>query len=98
MTPTHGAPATSRWRRDERTLWRSGPGASVVVLSAHDRVPRSLEGTAAVLWAALETARRPSELAARLAREFDADQDVVRSDVDAVVAQLAEAGLLRELP
>ena len=98
MTPTGGTPATSRWRRDERTLWRSGPGTSVVVLGARDLVPRSLHGTGAVLWAAFETPLCARELAARLAPEFDADQDVVRGDVDALVEQLAEAGLLRGLP
>ena len=94
MTSTRGTPAPSRWRRDERALWRSGPGTSIVVLGAHDQIPKSLHGTAAMVWAAFATPRSAQELAAYLALEFDADEDVVRRDVEDLVL----AGLLRELP
>ena len=90
--------ALPRWGRDERTLWRGGPGSFVVVLGPADAEPRSLRGTGAALWATLDRPRTVEEIATRLATEFDADPDVVRSDVEPVIAQLADVGAIRVVP
>jgi len=98
VSSSMSGPSPRRWRRDERTLWRVGPGSVVVVLGPHDATPRSLRDTGAALWAALDRPRSVHEVAARLAAEFDADPDVVRRDVEPVVAQLVETGALRAFP
>jgi len=86
-----------RWRRDERTLWRAGPGAVVVLLGPRDTGPRSLRGTGAALWSALDgPPRSVQEVAGRLATEFRADPDAVRRDVDPIIAELARVGVLVE--
>jgi len=83
-----------RWRRDERTLWRAGPGRIVVFLD-HDATPRSLRDTGAALWALLDRPRTMQEIETLLAAEFVADPDVVRRDIEHVITQLGEAGAIR---
>ena len=91
-----GEGASPRWERDPAVLWRFGP--ELVVFLAPDSVaPTSLSGTGVALWAALDQPRTVRELAARLAAEFGADPDVVESDIEPVVANLAAIGVLRPL-
>lgn len=90
-----GGATPVRWRRDERALWRAGPGRVVVVLDRHDEAPRALRGRGAELWALLDRPRTVSELETLLSAEFDADPEVVRRDVEQAITQLGEAGLLR---
>jgi hypothetical protein len=86
-----------RWERDERTLWRQAPG-SVVLLAPHDGEPTVLRTTGVALWAALDRPRTVPEIVSLLAAEFDAVPEVVRRDVEPVIARLAESGALRTIP
>ena len=83
-----------RWERDVRTLSRSAPGF-VVLLGPDDSDPIVLRGTGLALWAALDRRQSTDELAARLGTEFDTDRAAIRSDIEAVIARLHAAGVLR---
>jgi hypothetical protein len=97
VPPAAARGAVARWARDERVLWRLGPGF-VVLLAPGDAAPISLRGTGVALWAALDRPRTVPEVVAQLAGEFDADPDVVRPDIEPVIARLAEAGAIRSVP
>jgi hypothetical protein len=86
--------ATCRWERDERTLSRSSPGV-VVLLGPEDGEPLVLRGTGVALWASLDRPQNIDELADRLAADFDAEREAVRSDIVPVLARLHAAGLVR---
>ncbi|MGH8976994.1 MAG: PqqD family protein [Acidimicrobiia bacterium] len=86
--------ATHPWRRDERTLSRSAPGR-VVLLGPDGDDPIVLRGTGVALWRALDRPQSTDELTISLAKEFDANPDAVRSDIEPVLAQLSAAGVLR---
>jgi pyrroloquinoline quinone biosynthesis protein D len=55
----------------------------------------SLTGTARAIWNLLDGTRDRPALIADLAQRFDASQETVTRDVDAFLAELAEAGLLK---
>jgi hypothetical protein len=86
-----------RWERDHRTLSRSAPGV-VVLLGPDGGDPILLRGTGVALWRALDRPQTTDQLARRLAAEFDADAEAVRSDIDPVMERLDGVGVLRAVP
>lgn len=54
-----------------------------------------LDGVGSSIWSALERGVRAADLAAELAREYDAPLDVLTRDCDAFVADLQRRGLLK---
>jgi Coenzyme PQQ synthesis protein D (PqqD) len=85
------------WARDERVLWRAAPGL-VVVLGPHAKEPISLRGSAVPLWATLDRPQNVADVVERLAPAFSADPDIIRADIEPVIARLAQVGALRRAP
>jgi hypothetical protein len=96
MGGTTGGAVGPRWERDERVLWRRGPG-SVVLLCPGSEAPISMRGTGLALWAALERPRSLAELARYLAAEYATDAAIVQRDIEPVVATLAASGAVRRV-
>jgi hypothetical protein len=96
MGGTTGGAVEARWERDERVLWRRGPGW-VVLLCSGSEAPISVRGAGVALWAALDRPRSLAELARHLAAEFAADSAIVRRDIEPVVATLAASGAVRRV-
>jgi len=57
-----------------------------------------LSDTASRIWEGLADGRDPDELTTSLAATYGTDQDVVRRDVDRLVADLLDRGLLEQRP
>ena len=55
----------------------------------------NLNETGAFLWKALETGATKEELLAKLTAEYDVDEDTAKKDIDAFVAKLEEAKLIK---
>jgi len=56
----------------------------------------SLSGTGADIWRLIDGSRDRETLVAALAKDFDADEQRIAADVDALLRQLRETGLLAE--
>ena len=54
----------------------------------------SLSGTSAEIWRLIDGSRDRGALVAALAAEFDADEHRIAADVDALLIQLRDSGLL----
>lgn len=76
----------------------TGEGQRIVALNLVDpgASPFALEGTAAVVWAAVADAGEITldALLSRLYDEFDADESTIRNDVERLVGDLTARGLL----
>lgn len=68
-----------------------------MVLAPDDTTPTSLRGTGVALWSALEQPGTLADLAERLAVEFRADPEAVRTDLEPVIDRLADAGVIRQV-
>ncbi len=66
----------------------------VVLLNLKDGTFFSLTGTAAVIWPLIDGTRSRAALLSDLAQAHDAEETVIAPDLDAFLAQLAEAGFL----
>ena len=55
----------------------------------------NLNETGAFLWKALETGATKEDLLAKLTAEYDVDEDTAKKDIDAFVAKLEEAKLIK---
>ena len=55
----------------------------------------NLNETGAFLWKALETGATKEELLEKLTAEYDVDEDTAKKDIDAFVAKLEEAKLVK---
>lgn len=53
-----------------------------------------LDAVGTRVWAVLAATGRPSEAVATILREFDATEEQVSADVERLIAELAEAGLV----
>ena len=54
-----------------------------------------LNGTGAVIWAAMNDGLEPPQMAERLANGFDVTVEQARADVDAFIESLVSRGLIR---
>jgi hypothetical protein len=88
----------TRWRRDERTLWRAAPGARVVLLPPGAERAACLSGTGAAVWDELASSCDLGDLSRRLGERYGADPAQVREDVRRLVDELAGLGAIRSEP
>jgi hypothetical protein len=66
----------------------------VVLLNLQDGTFFSLTGTAALIWPLIDGSRDRAALLAELALTYGTESAAIAPDVDAFLAQLAEAGFL----
>ena len=66
----------------------------VLVVDPKTREVHLLNSTATRIWDLLETPRTPDELLAALTQEFDAPADSLRADVQALLGELGQKGLV----
>lgn len=85
---------TLRLRRDGLD-WRAVDG-EIVVLDSTESVYLSLNGSGAVLWAALANGATRNELLERLRSEFDVGREVAEHDLDQFLTDMRERRLLIE--
>ena len=57
-----------------------------------------LTETGAIVWEKLTENKSADEIVAAICREYDADEETVRADVESLIAKLVEAGAKRCLP
>ena len=55
-----------------------------------------LTETGAIVWEKLTENKSADEIVAAICREYDADEETVRADVESLIAKLIEAGLVTE--
>ena len=65
-----------------------------VLLDLHSKRYYRLNATGARIWKGLEQSLAPDEIVAGLAAEFDVDANTARSEVDRVIGDLGERGLV----
>ncbi|MCB9679294.1 MAG: PqqD family protein [Alphaproteobacteria bacterium] len=74
------------------TVQRDGEGA--ILLDLRTNAYFELNGTGLSIWEALAAGRSPAAIAEGLVEAFDVGADEARGAVDALLAELADAGLL----
>lgn len=79
------------WRRSTTTLWRRTT-TGVVLLPASASEPVRLAGAAALVWDVLEEPTPVSEATELLARACGEDPSDVRSEIEALLAELRRLG------
>ncbi len=82
--------------RSARVLWRSTPGA-VLLLHVDRGEVEHLTGTGVALWDALCEPIDLAGISNRLAQLFGAQADTVRVDVQSVLRQLVDQQLVQEV-
>lgn len=78
-------------RRDPAAIWRAAPG--YLVLGRPDRPPITVSGPGADVWLLTDALDRRS-IVDVLAARYDADREVVRADVDALLDRLVDDGFV----
>ncbi|HEX6207428.1 MAG TPA: PqqD family protein [Actinomycetota bacterium] len=69
-----------------------------VILTAGDREGfEVLDGAGAMIWDLLEEAVTPGEITATLAAWFEGPRDVIAQDVEGLLADLRQRGLIEEV-
>lgn len=71
------------------------PGEGLVFLNLASEEYHGLDATGAVMWTALTETGRLDMAHERLCKEFDAEPEVLRRDLEALVRRLVGRGLLR---
>jgi hypothetical protein len=88
--PPPGAPRVPRHVRTRRT------GDDVVVVDLHTERYYGLDGVGADLWRLLVSGHPIPAAVDQLGRRYDVDTEVLREDVDGLVATLLDRGLLTD--
>ncbi len=91
------AAAHPRWRRQPGASWRRSLRGVVVLAPGADE-PLTVTGSGRDIWDLLARPRSTEDLVSALSEQFAADPASIRPDVVALVARLAAAGALEELP
>ncbi len=81
--------------RSQDLAWQK-VGGEVVILDLRSQSYLSLNHSGAMLWPLLVAGTSRPALAAALIAAYHLDEDAADRDVNALLAQLAEAGLLEE--
>jgi len=87
--------SSMRLRVSADTVSRQFGDQTVLVHLETNRI-YSLNRTGARLWSLLSAGLDRDEIVARLAREFEMDEDVVGQEVDAMLSSLREERLVQE--
>jgi hypothetical protein len=83
-----------RVRVPSSSLVRELPDGEAVVLNMETEVYFGLNSSARRMWNALQSSDTIEAAFEELSGEFDVDQSVLRTDFEALVAELVELGLL----
>ena len=84
---------TSRWVRSPQVLWRRTTG-SVLLLRADGGEAVSLTGPGVFLWELLEEPLSTDEAVAIVSDAYGVEPVVVAADIDQVLAELVDRGLV----
>lgn len=85
------------WTRTEAVLWRRIPGA-VLVLGLDQSDPIELSGSGADLWDLLDEPTTASAACAILSAGAETDRAMVIADIERVLRDLEERGLVERAP
>jgi hypothetical protein len=86
-----------RWRRQPGATWRQTL-RGVVVLAPGAEEPVTIAGSGGAVWELLDRPRTTEDLVSELSQRYSTDPETVRRDLDGLLAQLAGAGALEEVP
>ena len=86
----------TRLERHSGTLWRNGLDG-VLVFAPGDNEPLHITTPGDAVWSRLAEPVTLGELIAGLASSYGTAEDVVRADIEPVVAALLDAGALRSV-
>lgn len=81
--------------REDAVTWRL-VGEEVVALDVDRSIYLGVNSSGAVVWTALAKGATRQELVALLLQEFEVGSEEATRDVDALLAEIAERGLLEE--
>jgi hypothetical protein len=86
--------ASVSWWRSPRVAWVAVADRAVLLdLESKAPQPEELAGTAAAIWATLDTAPlTPETVTERLAHEYGVEPDAIRADVESFLLALREKG------
>ncbi len=87
--------AVPRYRRRDGVLSRTFAGEVLLATPDREGVDR-LELTAAAVWDALEAPATVPDISATLAATYDAPNELIVRDVDALLGDLADRGWILE--
>jgi hypothetical protein len=90
----HAPPAPGDVELGESALYQT-IGDEVVVLNLITERYYGLDNVAAAMWHLLLEQRNVATVACILAGEYAADESVIRTDLDRLVIELVDAGLLK---
>jgi hypothetical protein len=96
MVTESGADETLRLREDAVT-WRL-VGDEVVALDVAHSMYLGVNPSGAVVWTALAAGATRQELVTLLLERFDVETEEASRDIDALLTELSELGLLEQLP
>lgn len=94
--PSQDAALEGPWRRRPEVGWRASL-EGLVLLPPGGGDPVTVAGSATAVWDLLAAPTTRADLAARLARTYDADPDVVAADLGPLLARLDELGAIQRV-
>jgi len=84
------------WQADSNVA-SSEIGDEIALLDASSNQYFTLNETGAVVWKQLSDKHTAAELTQVVAAEFDVEPSVCEDDINALIVQLSEAGLIRKV-
>lgn len=87
--------ADTRWTRDDSVIFSEISDGHAALLDTNGGVYYSLNPSGATVWQALAEPRGVDELTAVITGEYDVADEVARRDVEALLADLGQRGLVR---
>jgi hypothetical protein len=92
--------SAKRWKRNPDVVARRIGDDTILVPTGRSIVDSrslfTLNDTGSFIWQALSRPSTAAQIHSALLREFDADHDQARADIDRFLAELAEAGCIGE--
>ena len=86
--------AGSRYKLNSEDIAAETIAGEAVVLNLSSGVYYGLDGAGGLAWALLERGHSTEEVAARIATRYETDEAAVLADVEALLSELLEEGLL----
>jgi hypothetical protein len=94
MTPTMSATSLARFRANTPAVSHETIDGEVIMIHFDTGSYYSLDGAGAVLWGLIEAGATADEIVHGLVARFDGDHATIRVAVQALLADLAEEGLI----
>lgn len=82
------------WKRADNVLWRAIPG--YLVVATVDGTPSEVFGPGSEIWTLLAEPISVDDLVAAMAIQYSTSPDVVRADVEQLLAQLQAGGYVEQ--